>query len=108
MCSTMLLKYIFYLYKAPHFPLTDTKKIGNGLIEEKSAWNRTGASCRIVENEVKNAGYKAISFNLSTVVDSFLNLDTSLSNNYENLMKKHAKDRILLILQKDLIREMFL
>ncbi len=29
-----------------------------------------------------------ISFNLSTVVDSFLNLDTTLSNNYENLDEK--------------------
>ncbi len=29
-----------------------------------------------------------ISFNLSTVVDSFLNLDSSLSNNYENLDEK--------------------
>ncbi len=40
-----------------------------------------------VNNESKTQE-TTISFNLSTVVDSFLNLDTNLANNYENLDEK--------------------
>ncbi len=85
MCSTMLC--MFLSVQGAAFSLTDTK-IGNGLIEERVLGIEPMHPAVHVENEVKKTQDTTISFNLSTVVDSFLNLDTSLSNNYENLDEK--------------------
>ncbi len=81
-CSTLLCAFLFAqeaAFCAGAFP------VSSGSEEERVLGIEP---VRPAVNNKPKAQETTISFNLSTVVDSFLNLDTNLANNYENLDEK--------------------
>lgn len=81
-CSTLLCAFLFAqeaAFCAGAFP------VSSGSEEERILGIEP---VRPAVNNKPKTQETTISFNLSTVVDSFLNLDTNLANNYENLDEK--------------------